>query len=78
VFDVHPVDIYLGLCQQIFHFVGVFCWYGNKYGVILQVCKLYSQTVPEAIRWTKPEDVRKVEETEQEQNGPRNYHISPQ
>lgn len=50
------------LIQQIFHFVGFFCCYGDKRGVKLQVGKLYGEGAPESKGPAKPktwEELRK-------------------
>lgn len=66
------------LIQQIFHFVGFFCCYGDKCGVKLQVGKLYGEGAPESKGPEKPKTWEELRKTEQGQNGPRNHWASPQ
>lgn len=65
------------LIQHIFHFVGFFCCYGDKCGVKLQVCKLYSEGASEkGARQSQRSERRWGHRTGQ--NGPRNHQVSPE
>lgn len=64
----HQQDINLAADSTNFPLCRVFfcCCYGDKCGVKLQVCKLYSQGTPETKGLAKPQDVREAGETEEE------------